>query len=237
MPWFTTKGQICQLLVALSALCIATYKAWPDMKANSYFTAGAVLFYVMVTLVLGSMVHLIATSRKTPTQSTPEALNSEISDLKAKLAEKSSAAEKRDAIIEVRNETISELRERLASIKADTPNVQSVLYEQELHHIAFNYLPENPLKHGWTLGDGLSQNATFSKADDGPSERAISIATQGRFAMDYNIVRPNRTNPNVSPTVGDRCKRIIFSAKLQEQSVIYAGVWLYDAAGEPILSK
>ena len=64
MPWFTTKGQICQLLVTLAALCLAGYNAWPDMKMSDYLSGGAVLFYILVALVLGSIVHLIVVVRR-----------------------------------------------------------------------------------------------------------------------------------------------------------------------------
>jgi hypothetical protein len=64
MPWFTTKGQICQLLVTFSALCLAGFKAWPDMRASAYFTGGAILFYALIALVIGAIVHLIIVIRK-----------------------------------------------------------------------------------------------------------------------------------------------------------------------------
>jgi hypothetical protein len=64
MPWFQSKGQICQTALALVGVLIAGKNAWPDMKANAYFTGGAILFYVLVALVVGSILHLIAVSRK-----------------------------------------------------------------------------------------------------------------------------------------------------------------------------
>lgn len=65
MPWFTTKGQICQLLVTTCLpLCIAGYNARPDMMESKFFTGGAILFYVLVLIVVGSVLHLIAAIRK-----------------------------------------------------------------------------------------------------------------------------------------------------------------------------
>jgi hypothetical protein len=62
MPWFTTKGQACQLAVAVLALLLATFKGWSDMKPASW----AILAYVLLGVVLVSAVQLIASLRKRP---------------------------------------------------------------------------------------------------------------------------------------------------------------------------
>lgn len=55
MPWFSTKGQILQLLVAAVALCFVMRPALQSMIASDYFSTGAIVFYLLVVSVLVSV--------------------------------------------------------------------------------------------------------------------------------------------------------------------------------------
>src|SRR5579862_8146628 len=50
--WFSTKGQIVQVVLAALGCFFAGVKAWPDMKNNDLLSSGAILFYVLVTVVV-----------------------------------------------------------------------------------------------------------------------------------------------------------------------------------------
>lgn len=64
LPWFSTKGQIFQLLGQFAALCIAAHVAFPSMATNNLLSAGAILFYLLVMVVLISLWKLISTYRE-----------------------------------------------------------------------------------------------------------------------------------------------------------------------------
>ncbi len=55
LPWFASRGQIIQTLIAVLALALAIGRAWPDLSVNDMFTGGAILVYVLVALVLFSI--------------------------------------------------------------------------------------------------------------------------------------------------------------------------------------
>ena len=95
MPWFTTKGQILQTLAAFFVVYVQARNAWPDMMASNYFSTGAILFYVLVAVVLGSSVSLIIAIKRGRMPS-PE----EIADLKAKLEVMTNVAIKKDGAIQ-----------------------------------------------------------------------------------------------------------------------------------------
>jgi hypothetical protein len=58
-PWFTSKGQVIQVAAAIVGCIFAGVKAWPDVRSNEFLTLGAILFYVLVSLVVVSIVVLI----------------------------------------------------------------------------------------------------------------------------------------------------------------------------------
>jgi hypothetical protein len=62
LPWFTTKGQIAQLGIALLACIFGGVKAWPDMQKTNLFTLGAILFYLLVGLVVFMIAVLVRNS-------------------------------------------------------------------------------------------------------------------------------------------------------------------------------
>jgi len=51
MPWFSTKGQIAQLIVAIGGLIFAGVKAYPEMKLYGFFSTTAILFYMLIVFV------------------------------------------------------------------------------------------------------------------------------------------------------------------------------------------
>jgi hypothetical protein len=59
MPWFSSKGQIIQVAAAIIGLVIAASKAYPDFSANRIFSAGPVIFYLLLALALLSGGQLI----------------------------------------------------------------------------------------------------------------------------------------------------------------------------------
>ena len=50
--WFANKGQIIQIILGAIACIIAGIKGWPDMRRNNLFSAGALLFYLLIAIVL-----------------------------------------------------------------------------------------------------------------------------------------------------------------------------------------
>jgi hypothetical protein len=62
--WFANRGQILQLVVACIACVFAGTKAWPEMKQNEFLSAGALLFYALVALVLISAGTILNAARK-----------------------------------------------------------------------------------------------------------------------------------------------------------------------------
>jgi hypothetical protein len=68
MPWFSTKGQVLQLLGQVVALCIGMHVAFPDMVMNNLLSAGAILFYLLVMTVLVSMWVLISSIKRAPSR-------------------------------------------------------------------------------------------------------------------------------------------------------------------------
>ncbi len=69
MVWFANKGQILQIIIQGIALVIAAKKAFPDMDTSNFFSAGAIIFYLLVASVLVSLWftvrELVAARRKT----------------------------------------------------------------------------------------------------------------------------------------------------------------------------
>src|SRR5712671_6124024 len=60
MPWFTTKGQIGQLLFQIIAAFLVAIKVWPDMVSNRFMSLGAWILYILVALILYSIWRLIS---------------------------------------------------------------------------------------------------------------------------------------------------------------------------------
>src|ERR1017187_6026798 len=57
--WFANKGQIVQTAATLCSVVLSGTKAWPDMKSNEYFSTGAILFYLICTVMAGFVVVFI----------------------------------------------------------------------------------------------------------------------------------------------------------------------------------
>lgn len=60
MPWFTSKGQIIQTVVPTLGFLLALLVAWKSrvfqgMSENQFFSAGAILFYVLIAITLISL--------------------------------------------------------------------------------------------------------------------------------------------------------------------------------------
>lgn len=60
---------------------------------------------------------------------------------------------------------------------------------KEIGRVSFDYLPDSPVNHGWTLHvDG--ENGTpplFSSAQASPTPGAIKIVKNNRYALDYSV--------------------------------------------------
>ncbi len=65
MPWFSTKGQIGQLFLAILACIFGGIKAWPEMKSNEFLSLGSLLFYTLIGLVLITTYVLLNAIRRT----------------------------------------------------------------------------------------------------------------------------------------------------------------------------
>ncbi|MEO8053055.1 MAG: hypothetical protein ABI833_21825 [Acidobacteriota bacterium] len=129
MPWFTTKGQIFQLLFQIFAATLAAFKAWPDMMTSNYLSGGAILFYSLISLVLGSILHLI-TIRRSPASAGNEVYghgSPALQNLTDRLIEAREAAVARDQIIIARNETIRQLTDEVEKLRSAPSKVDSKL--------------------------------------------------------------------------------------------------------------
>ena len=60
LPWFTTKGQAAQLVVALIACVIAAGVAWPQIRDNQLLSPGPILFFILVVIVILSVGLLLS---------------------------------------------------------------------------------------------------------------------------------------------------------------------------------
>jgi hypothetical protein len=57
--WFANRGQIIQTAATLCSVVLSGTKAWPDMKNNEYFSTGAILFYLICTVMMGFVIVFI----------------------------------------------------------------------------------------------------------------------------------------------------------------------------------
>ena len=57
--WFSNRGQIIQTGVAGVACVFAGMRAWPDMKSNSIFSIGSLLFCALIGLVAVMLARLL----------------------------------------------------------------------------------------------------------------------------------------------------------------------------------
>lgn len=64
LPWFSSKGQIADLVLKILLAVLAGKNAWPQMKQNEFLSAGALLFYGLVATVLISLGILLSAIRK-----------------------------------------------------------------------------------------------------------------------------------------------------------------------------
>lgn len=62
--WFANKGQIIQMAVAVMALILGAIREWPTLKDNEFLSAGALLFYALVGLVVISIARLVSSLRR-----------------------------------------------------------------------------------------------------------------------------------------------------------------------------
>jgi hypothetical protein len=59
LPWFTTKGQVAQLIAAVLGCTIAGSAAWQKIKDNELLAPGPILFFVLVVIVVLSVALLL----------------------------------------------------------------------------------------------------------------------------------------------------------------------------------
>lgn len=116
MPWFTTKGQICHLFFTFAALCLAGYRAWPDMKASEYFSGGAILFYALIALVVGAVAQLISAVRKAPLPQSGD-YQQEVKELRDNDAGMMALAAGYRATIEALKEQLGERERKIAELE------------------------------------------------------------------------------------------------------------------------
>jgi hypothetical protein len=60
LPWFSTKGQAAQLLVALVACVLGAKVAWTQVQDNQLLSLGTILFVVLVVIVVLSIGLLLS---------------------------------------------------------------------------------------------------------------------------------------------------------------------------------
>lgn len=58
--WFSSRGQIVQVVIAGAALAFATRSGWRSMLSSQYLSSGAVVFYLLVGLVLYQITRLVS---------------------------------------------------------------------------------------------------------------------------------------------------------------------------------
>ena len=85
--------------------------------------------------------------------------------------------------------------------------------------ISFNYLPANPLAHGWRLAEPNKPSLTSSVPPDLPD----GLSIQAEEAIDCNVENHQKV-----------CNRVEFSAKLSARSYVYAKVHLVSKDGHTV---
>ena len=66
--WFANRGQIIQTAFNALACVFSAVKAWPDMRTNELLSAGALLFYALVGLLIYSGLRLVRGLRSAPSR-------------------------------------------------------------------------------------------------------------------------------------------------------------------------
>jgi hypothetical protein len=64
--WFANRGQIVQIVLQLTVLAIASKGGWRDVMSSRYLSAGAILFYCLIGLVVFTFVWWGRTASRLP---------------------------------------------------------------------------------------------------------------------------------------------------------------------------
>lgn len=59
-PWFSSKGQIVSFVGWIISLLLAGYTAWPQFRQNEFFSAGSILFYLLIGFTVIAVLARIA---------------------------------------------------------------------------------------------------------------------------------------------------------------------------------
>jgi len=51
MGWFSNRGQVIQLIVAICGVAFSGVKAWPDIRDSKILSGGAITFYLLAALL------------------------------------------------------------------------------------------------------------------------------------------------------------------------------------------
>jgi hypothetical protein len=118
IPWFTSKGQIVQtILAAVIAPILAVVANWQQIRNNQAFSAAAVLSYILaamvvtVTIVASRRLYNLRKAHGAEIETLKSSYTAEVVALKAKLAQYSSAEAALDQICALKKEA-REIRRR-----------------------------------------------------------------------------------------------------------------------------
>jgi hypothetical protein len=111
IPWFTSKGQIVQtILAATIAPILAVVANWQQIRNNQAFSTVAVLSYILaamvvtVTIVANRRLYNLRKARAAEIETLKSSYTAEVVALKARLAEYPSAEPVLDQIWALKNE-------------------------------------------------------------------------------------------------------------------------------------
>lgn len=63
-PWFSSKGQIVSFIGWIISLLLAGYSAWPQFRQNEFFSAGSILFYLLIGFTIIAVIARVAEGRE-----------------------------------------------------------------------------------------------------------------------------------------------------------------------------
>jgi hypothetical protein len=93
---------------------------------------------------------------------------------------------------------------------------------RKVGQICFDYLPDTPASHGWTIGldNGTLEQPSFSGVPNAPVPGSIAIQAHGRYFMDYAV------DPHAM-----LADRVAVTAKYSNDAVIYAKIRVQSRDG------
>lgn len=161
--YFSNWGQVVQVCCVLICTPIAIWNAFPDLKKNDLFTAGAFVAYFLVVIFIGTAIHLgkvLLRSGDTTARPAHPSEQNELQALRKKYDEAIRASSAWETRCDATQKQLEELRGEKRGKAAETPQVL-VAYRKtktEWERLAFRNewsksivnLSVGPLVREWT---------------------------------------------------------------------------------------